>query len=252
MSFNKCLFKNRNVVIWTRSEEDWEEDNILLENAQLNAFSLPCIKVREIPSSFSIPEHPKTAVVFCSWRSAYFSLKSPGFLKLLTKARFFCFGKKTEKFLKDRGVLVEILDDMRTASEIPPYLNKVLPKETFILLPGPKKRAFDLGRVLENRGFSCLQMDLYETCSSLELSKIEREFLVLHMEGIVFFASPSACEAFVQALNPLENRLSETLKIFALGPTTAKVCSHFFKDVHIASANNIACAIQDIKNFIQK
>jgi uroporphyrinogen-III synthase len=252
--------KTKNTILWTRSCEDWSSDKRLLQEQGLHVSHTPCLQTHRISDSPSLTDFDKynsKVFIFTSERAALYAMQSMG--DSLSQARIFCFGERSKKILEDGGFKVESLEGIRTASEIPSCLReKNISHDAFFLLPGPKMRAFDLEGALREDGFSCASINLYETRSVFliydEVSNFyrlpnedEKNHFIESWEGIVFFASPSACIGFVESLHPHLNRLSQSLSVLALGPTTAEYAGAYFSRVSCARKNSIVSVIEELK-----
>lgn len=242
-------------IIWTRSLEDWDEDKLILSGLMNRVLRLPCLRITKIsPLTLDLQKLslPNKAAVFTSKRCVEYALEIPEIRQFLKGARIFCFGQKTAAHLQDSGFNYDFIAEVRTSEELLTILGARLSPEYVVLVPGPKKKAFDLHGNLQKLGYISYNIDLYETISQLCLSDgktpnfREQEQLINSLRGFVCFASPSACEGFVSSLTPEKNRLGEALTAIALGPTTAKKCRLHFINVKMARENNLATMIEDI------
>lgn len=237
--------KEKSQIIWTRSLEHWPQDQARLKAKNLKVLHLPCIQTVKI-NKVHIPHTSSShkVIVFTSERAAHFALGIASFVSLLHESRIFSFSTKAKDILKDFPV--ESFESIRSAENIASLLKIKIHPESHILLPGPKTRAVDLEYLLRTEGFHAQNLDLYETLPVLKVSDEEKEFYIQNLEGPVFFASPSACEAFANALSPHKNRLGKELKVLALGPTTQKFCKRYFEEVYVAGENSMESAIETL------
>ena len=172
--------------------------------------------------------------------------------QFFSEARILCFGERTAQVLCQYGMKVELVQEVRTAQEFLPYVRGQLAHGTFILLPGPKTRAFSFEKPLIDAGFLCRTVDLYETTPQLTFSDgriptpNEQRQLIDSLSGTICFASPSACTGFVQCLSPPTNRLGRDLKAVAIGPTTAAACRLHFEQVYVAERNSVASLVVEL------
>ena len=255
---------DKNTIIWTRSADDFQDDQRLFGHWRPYVLHLPCIRSQGLETAlisqslkvftFNDPFAAyEKVVILTSWRAAHYALAHPELAKLMAQARLFCFGAKTKAFLEERSCVVACLENVHNASEIPQALRKFLrPEKTFILLPGPKLRAYPLEAALRRDGYTTLAIDIYETIPLLRRgdssvpNESEKQELIQTLTGFVFFASPSACQGFVDFFCPQNNRLSEVLVAFSLGQTTGEYCRKYFSRICVAKQQDIKSAFAEI------
>lgn len=236
----KCL-------IWTRSLEDWPNDRLLIEARQISYIHLPCILTQrlEIPAiTQDVLSHKRKVAIFTSLRAGAFALENERLTEFLREAEIFCFGEKVRAFLEKKQFPVKSFASLRSATEMVLPLSQQLHSESFVLLPGPRLRAFALDEALRKNGFQTQSVDLYETVPSLTLSEKEKDLLISTLDGTLCLASPSSCLGFVECLKPQNNRLGTSLSVIALGPTTAEIASKYFANIKIAKQNSVESLLE--------
>ena len=212
---------------------------------------LPCIQSRKIPGSFKrLEDFAASFAVFTSQKAVHFAYKHEELGPLLKTLRIFCFGLKTWEAVQKCGLQGEYLEGIRTAEALAGVLEKKIARGTKVLLPGPVKRVFDLEAHLIRNGICAGSVDLYETLPTLELGELEKSELISELNGVLCFASPSACEAFVGCLKPQSNRLHH-LKTLALGPSTARICRAFFSSVEMSPENSLEKMVNRARDFFK-
>lgn len=248
--------KEKSLIIWTRSLEDWEQDQVILSGLEDRVIRLPCLSVKKlIPSSYDFERLAfvkKKAVVFTSKRCVDFALEYEQLRLFLEGARIFCLGRKTAECIRSYGFECEFFPEARTVEDLHAILQVRLNRDCLVLLPGPKKRAFDLHSSLQKQGYISCPLDIYETVVQLTWSdgripnSYEQAALISSLNGIVCFASPSACDGFANFLHPERNRLKEMLTVMALGPTTANKCKNYFRNVKTAQENDLSKLVGEL------
>ncbi len=252
------MIEQKRRIIWTRSADDFAKDKALFGSSESKVLHLPCLSSKGLSGRQLSPalqelsaleaSFSKKAVIFTSWRAIHFSLQHPELRAFMHQARLFCFGEKTRSYLAAKHFVVESFAGIRTASEIPNVISNYLDSDTFVLLPGPLTRAFDLESALNVMQFQAKAIHVYHSVPCLFMpdfhppSEEQKSELIATLCGVICFASPSAVDGFVDALAPQNNRLSADLHALALGETTATRCRLHFHHVHVAEQNDLKIA----------
>jgi uroporphyrinogen-III synthase len=224
------------MLVWTRSIDDWKEDQNLCCNFEGEFMHLPCI--RTCPITFSIDQLPSVySVALTSQKGAEYLIESPLGKTLLEKAEsVFAMSKRSAKPLLERGLNVTF-SNSKLGAEFCQWLIKTTMPHTHFVLPGGKERAFDLLGALNSNQRTAQTIDIYETKSmatNSNGSEIDQTTLSkLSMGSVVCFASPSAVIGF-------QNLFSNRKKIVAvcIGQTTANAASQF-KEVIVLESPSI-------------
>ena len=229
-------------LIWTRALADWPADAELLRGAG-NVLHLPCIKTEGVELKNVAPAYD--ALVFTSAKAAQLGLAQAELKAAAAKTKkIYTHGTATAAALAALGLHAEVVS-VRTAEELATWLTTRLPASAKVGWPRADDPAFDLERALRANGFEVTSLVCYRTMTGLTdakgkvlpapaVAKLQAE-----LEGVVCFASPSAVQAFAEALRPKESRLQGALTAVALGPTTAKAAVPHFKTVRTAKDNEL-------------
>jgi len=230
------------VIIWTRSEGDWLidarhwESNNPDDAARTPLLRLPCIATVALTPRITRRRTP--ACIFTSANAVRYALADARVRALVqTAATVYTHGSRTASELDAHGIPATHID-VATGSELAKRLAVLLPKDkTPIIWPSADQVAHDFTTDLEAAGIAITRIPVYSTERRLRLpggkapNAAQIEEMIDHLSGIVCFASPSAVEGFVQALEPEDNRLGEGLLAVTIGPTTQTAAQKFFRHV---------------------
>lgn len=218
------------MLVWTRSLDDWKEDQGLFLKYDLEFIHLPCVKTS--PIIFSLNNIPAVySVALTSQKGAEFLLDSTLGKSLLSKAEnIYALGEGSANPLLSRGINVTIAKS-KNGDDFCQWLIKSTKPETHFVLPGGTERAFDLEKAISAANRTAQTIHIYETKSLATTSAgspIHPNTISKVSKGaVVCFASPSAVVGFQ---NAFPNR-HEVVAV-CIGQTTARA-THSFKNVQV-------------------
>jgi uroporphyrinogen-III synthase len=147
-------------------------------------------------------------------------------------------GPGTAQAIRERFGTEPIVADVASAADIPAWLKANEINADRWLLPGAKKRAVDLEKLLPNS----IRLDVYETIvgatepdgSPLSPERI-RELAALIPRSVVCFASPSAVEGFFKTFSNAQPKV-----VAVIGPTTAAAAQAHYERVQQAKTATLS------------
>jgi len=213
------------MLIWTRSQEDWAEDQALFQGYKGKYVHIPCLQTNAIPFQVHLPERP-FFLAFTSAKGSDYFLKSKAGSLILQKAEsIFAIGKASAEPLLKAQYHVEVAHS-KNGRDFQTWILERTKVEDLFLLPGPRERAFDLAEGLKNAGRIAKQIDIYNTLATattaLGAPLDEKTIFEISLGAVACFASPSAVEGFSRVI-------AERTHIVAIcmGDTTAARASGF-------------------------
>lgn len=244
--------KRKTLLLWTRSVEDWENDSKLLEKYDFEVIHLPCIETRSL--KFSTPENwlrsVKKTLIFSSWRAVKYAVKNSELSTVFHKAEIHSYGEKSARYLESRNFSVSKVYKHRSLEKAYPEMRKFLNPESQILIPGSRKRAFDLLTALQKDGFDTHSLDVYETFfPKWKMTAGVKDSLKNEIKKYAFFASPSACDGFYRNVGKEFPELYSA-KAFAIGPSTYNAAKSLFDDIEMCDGYSIESFLESLnKSF---
>ena len=212
------------MIIWTRSQKDWEQDQSLFSDLN-KIIHLPCIRKNHLDFS-SKPSHQ--SLIICT--SSYCA-------QLLPKVDnpVVCFGKKTKSILENRG-FTTMYFSVATAQELIPFIVPLQPQYPHLWLPGPVDRAFYFDKFATQANWDFESVDLYYT----ELGPFAKEGILNSIDNIdkatICFASPSSVHAFVKVMDFKPN-----WSAISIGKTTSRaLCKYSISPITIQHSSIIS------------
>ncbi|MCB9228891.1 MAG: uroporphyrinogen-III synthase [Deltaproteobacteria bacterium] len=253
-------------MVWTRSADDWHQDQILLADCREHVLRLPCVKVcplaesdvnRQIPPDYYQTDQtiPIVSVFTSSHGAGFFhSLKRVRTI-VQNSAACYAVGPATSLRLGDFQVEASVPDGVQKAKDLAGWLaDQYRGQDVRFFLPGGRLRAFDLGGSLRRAGFDTLVVNLYETrngCwreSGGDLDEGERSRCPdIFRSGVICFASPSAVRGFVRYWDFVGREL-RSWRVVAIGTSTGDVCQEYFSAV----TRTPRPSMEDLKNTAKK
>jgi uroporphyrinogen-III synthase len=229
-------------LIWTRSIDDWAQDEPLLKTrlpADISLIHIPCIQLEGASISLPAEESP-THFVFTSANAVDFSLRDEALKRAVqTSQGVYTHGESTYKALISQGIKATLVPGIRTAEALGGWLAAHAPKHGSFLLPGAEEPAFDLAAFLRTKGFKASALMCYRTRAMAHspdggpVTSSLREAVLNHHRKIVCFFSPSAVRGFIKVF------ARDVSTAVAIGPTTAESARPFFERVEVASESHI-------------
>ena len=226
------------VLIWTRSIEDWDDDQKLFLGREMHMLHLPCIATTGINGTF--PKDAADVLVFTSANGVHYAGQNAELLRLMRKAKsVYAIGPTTQNALRDLGIASEVHADVKNSEQLGLWLSQTLAKGSRLTWPAAEEPSFDLCGYLAAHDLHVEHLAVYTTAKKLLLADgtepDEKTVgdMVQKLSGVVCFASPSAVAGFVQTLKPTENRLHQELTAVAIGRTTAAACVEHFDRVEV-------------------
>ncbi len=207
------------MLIWTRSREDWAEDQHLFKGYKKKYLHMPCLRTNSIPFELDLPEKVFSLAFTSSKGSEYFLKSKEGLLALQKAKSIYALGKASADPLLAAHYSVEVAHS-KNGRDFKDWLLDRSCVDDFFVLPGARERAYELAEGLQNAGRSAKKIDIYSTLAtattSLGDSVGEDDILELSLGSVVCFASPSAIEGFSKAV---ANR--SLIIAICIGETTA-------------------------------
>ncbi|MEI8025354.1 MAG: uroporphyrinogen-III synthase [Pseudomonadota bacterium] len=207
------------MLIWTRSREDWAEDQRLFQGYKKKYLHMPCLRTNPIPFELGMPEKPFFLAFTSSKGSEYFLKSKEGLLALQKAKSIYALGKASADPLLSAQFNVEVAHS-KNGRDFEDWLLDRSQVDDLFVLPGARDRAYDLAQGLQSAGRSATKVDIYNTLAaattSLGASVGEDVILEISVGSVVCFASPSAVDGFSKAVS----KRSQIIAI-CIGETTA-------------------------------
>ena len=165
-------------------------------------------------------------------------------LEFPTKIRFGAVGHKTAKRLEALGVEVDVIGEPQDAEGLAEVFIRNYPDAKSVALPKGKLSLSILEDRLNAAGIDTKAVVIYET-NSVDVTHLDKETF-----DVVFFASPSAVEAF-HALSLDNLSLAKELAYVAIGETTAKAIYQTGQDCIIAQTPTVDAIAEAIVKAIE-
>lgn len=208
-------------IIWTRSEEDWDDDKAALEDAPY-LYHWPMLSHKAL--SVSMPSKDPQFLLITSQKAILFAQQLPRLHELLArKVPALTFGGKTCQSLKAlgyHGILIRADSGQKFAKRVeqlyPPC------RAWYLCSDQP---ASELDTYLNKQGWQVDRLSLYQTIAKASAPSPELKRQLTESSCVICFTSPSAVRSFADyqmshpQLCPL-NRLA----MVAIGETTAAAC----------------------------
>ena len=236
-------------LIWTRAAEDLAEDRLLFDDIT-DVTWLPCITREDL-----LPSDDVLARLACQRFSgaAITSLRTaerctqllPLRSMLQQTPQVIALSLKIANRLQDAEIEAQSAPDVTDGAGLGRWITDHCKPFGPWLLPGPRKRAFDLASYLADAGYQVQSLDLYQTrpearnADGRALGGEDRDRLARNLGGVVCFASPSAVDGFVELFAERRQRLESMLAI-AIGSTTARRAAGSFRTVQTAPESTVA------------
>ena len=218
-------------LFWTRPLEDWQGD-LQKFPALKEFFHLPLTSQMKLPIQV-IP--PKGAVIIVtSPKAATMMLDDSKLSQALRSVDFLSFSKKVSEYLpSDRLELIRAANAEGMIEEL--IRRPDLRNRKFYFL-GAKEPAFPIAETMQDKGYSCVHVPIYETLARDTLT--EREVKRLEGGGIVCLASPSAARSFLKLIesygfDPF------SFELIVIGSTTADACGDRKKQMSVLSLSSL-------------
>lgn len=194
-------------IIWTRGTDDWQSDADLLARLvpqEIRVEHIPCIKLAALETPPALTQETWDHVVFTSAHGVSFALANPDLKEAIKKSKHvYTFGGATAQALAKHGISTIRPEGLRTGEDLGAWLSVHLPKDARVLVPGPKRPAFDLAQFLNLHDFQAQAAICYETeekahlPSGADLSSRKLDELGCLAQAVICFASPSAVRGFL-------------------------------------------------------
>jgi uroporphyrinogen-III synthase len=243
-------------LIWTRSLDDWPEDEALLRGAGVlpQTLHLPCISLRPLAVPAAATAATARACLVTSVAGARLAAADSNLVRLLqSRCPVFTHSVKAAQFLRDNlpGADVRLLADARTAADLAAKIGPLLPPgDELIYSLGAQEPAFDSAAFLRAAGLKAAHLACYATVAALsaadgtELSAAQRSAYGASLDGVACFTSPSAVRGFVRGLADAAVPLRQRLVAVVIGPTTAAAAREAgFQRVETAERNELAAVV---------
>lgn len=243
------------ILVWTRSEADWSEDELLLGavSAQIAIVRMPCIRVMPIPAQPAAACYKH--LICTSINAARRLVTDPRLQPLGPRAQtIHTHGAATANYLAAQGLPVALYRQARTARSLANFVAAVVKPGEPIGWLTAQAPSFDFVQDFAQRGIELEVIVCYETV----LTKSGHEAALAAMEkaltGILCFASPSAVRAFNdyvrQNSKNLPMRLHHDFSAVVIGPTTAQAAQGHFAKVLTARDNSLTALIETARSLI--
>lgn len=153
-------------------------------------------------------------------------------LRTLATLRIAAVGSATAQCLKTFGLLADLVPEQHNALELGMALAPQLNAGEIVLLARAAQADPELPRILTKTGAQVIDAPLYNTQPNAQAQALLPEILADGEIDWIPFASSSAVEAFVQALNA-NVVLTEHTQIACIGPSTAATARRLGLPVHL-------------------
>jgi uroporphyrinogen-III synthase len=242
MSSSKFL-QNKTILI-TRSEEQSSELINKLTELGANVLSLPTIEIVPFESQNEIDEKIENLknfdwLIFTSVNSVFYFIEriiQKISLDNLRECKICVVGEKTAESVQKYGLKISLIPEKFNSQGIISAFEKIEVKGLKFLFPSGDIAKEDIVEYLTNRGGEVERAIVYLTklpeISSVD--KIKQKFLENKID-IVIFMSPSSFNNFLKIIpeENIHNLLGKSVKISAIGPTTAKAIKERGFEVNI-------------------
>jgi uroporphyrinogen-III synthase len=233
-------------IYWTRSIENWNQDQGVFGKHLSKVTHIPCIKIH--PTNSKLEGEFDTAII-----TSVNSLKYAGdnlISAIKNCETVYSHGEKTSKALKALGVVPKEFE-IRTAQELFLKLMDIADFSSKYLYPSSKTPAFDMVEAMSTVGFNITSHIVYDILSKATSAAGEKltesDKMNLAADGVYCFASPSAVRGFVDAFEPLVERKQKS-KIVAIGPTTKEALAPHFDNIKMADFNTVEALFEAALN----
>ena len=187
------------MLIWTRSREDWAEDQHLFQGYKKKYLHMPCLRTNPLPFELELPEKPFYLAFTSSKGSEYFLKSKEGPLALQKAKSIYALGKASADPLLSAQFTVEVAHS-KNGRDFKDWLLERSQVDDLFVLPGACERAYNLAEGLQSAGRLATKVDIYNTLAaattSLGASVGEDIILKISLGSVVCFASPSAVDGF--------------------------------------------------------
>ncbi|MBF0443028.1 MAG: uroporphyrinogen-III synthase [Oligoflexales bacterium] len=226
------------MIVWTRSEDDWEMDKRLFTGIEDRVIHLPCIESKKI--AYEIPLKSFNIFVFTSARAVRFAAEDSVLAKKMVSAeKIYTFCQKTYEALCALSLGTSRPDNVKSGLELAEFLSCNLKPTDSVMVVGAVKASFDIAGHLLTHGYNCFYLAIYETVPICAISGQRMEFLKGGNSIIICFASPSAVDGFIVLTSGQIALREDNISAVAIGDTTKSECERYFARVHKSEESTV-------------
>lgn len=247
-------------LIWTRSLEHWPKDKVLFRDYNVKVLRLACVQHKRLSLQGAIELIPNKTPIFIFTSTyavrSFFECDECRPLQVLMKSNtVLAVGPATAAELQMRGVQAQVPFGVKNGKGLGEFIKKSWQaKDVQLILPGAKRRAFDLALWLEPQSYQCITLNLYETDSicldsrGQTLTLEARKAWLGRLRGVICFASPSAALGFVNTFKELSDHKDfpspQQLKVALIGTTSGRAYDfEALNEVHVATEPSLAALV---------
>ncbi len=243
-------------VILTREEEDNRRIAPLFEAEEIEALSLPMIRIQDLPFDPSpLPDRISSVRVLLTsrkgterWITLRRNVERIGRLEV---RGYMCVGERSAMMIRQSEPEVPVIVTAESGAGIVEG-DKEVEGDRVVVYPCSRVRREETVEGLKRKGFEIIELPLYEPVfpeESIDRMRALRDRI--DRGTIILFFSPSAVENFFSLLNRMPERSEQLpdLRFAALGHTTARTLQdHGITDIILPDHPTVKEMIRTIRN----
>lgn len=236
--------------VWTRPQDLWEQDRKILDqiSQKFKILHISLTRQEAIQNPVFPEDLPKSLFIIITSRRASQILieKYPG---VLDGRSVLTFGNNTSRHLLRHKILIRQFKDCNSSKQLAIRICEEFSKNSKFLYIAAKDPAYDLVGHLNEGGFECMHVPVYQTTLYSDSINKKVEGQLLGADGNLFaFASPLAVECFSQWMKKCERRatLGTNSYVLCIGPTTAQAALKSWDEsrIRVAKVPSVAELIE--------